>query len=1008
MTLAGRAFASDGEAIAPGAALDRVAAAADANSFAEFSEALASARAAAGADPAASRVLEVFDDIERVWRYRLTETTSAFFDDESSGGLFSRLVSRYPDYLRAIQPFAVRANYGRTLYPTAETQAFLRREAAARMAAPGHAVPAAPPRVPPAAPTPPKPLPAEPPEVPRTAAPALPRQPGVDCATVAITALTPATRGLTIHASGPIAPIASVGRETIDELPAALPTLTVEIPNATVAGLSPRIEWPDGPFASARIVRYRNESGCGIRLRLQPRVEGNWHVMPSRAGAMVALDRAAVAEGEESGAGGGRPGIASVSATMSGSRQSERGGSPSSGVVTAAFAQALASGPELRGFATQVTSSRRESGSPFVGVGISNMNVGSARLDAAAGDMLVVLGDTGDSALPSITSTLFRGAGISVRPTDDVAVQAFGGRAASASLVRVGLESTFSPDAHDRVVGAQLSWLPEGNVSAAAGALHTASPGGAVRTLNVFQAAEYRRSSVLRTRLVLEESHALDTNANGFGITLDAHVSSRRGGLSGYYRALSPHFRPAGGAGFYATLRRAYGVTAAYHDRKFSAAAAASQAKVFSILDPEDVGSLTTSRNVDASYAVSPRVSVQAGYGEAGIRSDPGAKIRAESDSREVNAGVAYGAGRVDASLQVANAVTHNQEDPALDLFSRRVDLTLRSSYGRSLYGRFAFAHSKRRDGTFAGSDYRGTLGAPVLTLSHVTMFAEAGVAVTPAGVAQTAFRQSFATLRVSPTGRWLSGGLQVTYVRVAAGERKYDALFASVSTSKVVRWGEGSFFAPQLDSRALRFDRHPTRTARSARIDVTVFEDADHNGRRDEGERAITPSSVSIGGRVYRTDGAGRVSAEVVPGKTKIVLLPRGAVFGYFIPVPMITVDAATNGQVVAAFGLQPAGRIAGRLKARGQIDARALANIYVRAVGIVERQVFTNAEGAFDFGFLPEGDYRVSIATPSLEQARLVAVEPLEVAVHLSRGKRQDVVLEVRRMTARERFGR
>lgn len=97
---------------------------------------IASAAAAGEEKDAAQRALHVYDDLARLWRYSEESSTGAFFE----GGELLTMLHAYPGYDKAVAADTVVAGE-HTLYPTAESRAFLAREASRRFAA--HAEPTA-------------------------------------------------------------------------------------------------------------------------------------------------------------------------------------------------------------------------------------------------------------------------------------------------------------------------------------------------------------------------------------------------------------------------------------------------------------------------------------------------------------------------------------------------------------------------------------------------------------------------------------------------------------------------------------------------------------------------------------------------------------------------------------------------------------------------------------------------------------------------------------------------
>jgi hypothetical protein len=815
-------------------------------------------------------------------------------------------------------------------------------------------------------------------------------------------------RALVIRTTAPIPAELTTGRQSGDELPAAIPTVTLELPNASLAGVAARTEWPAGPFLSMRATRYRADGACGIRLRLEPRVSGHWRLVTAPNRLVITTDLLPPgADGDAITGSALLPGMVTISASAARSESSRPDtASTPSGFVAVGFAEGLPSGAIVRGFLSQV--SPRATGSPFGAVGVSALPLGAHLLHAAAGDLLVTIGDTGSGDLSGITSTLFRGAALGVEISPAIVVQAFGGRAASASLARLGSAGTFRPGARDRLAGVQASLLPaDAPYAMAAGGTFTDTPQDGPRTLNLFQAFEYRRSPVLRIRLLLEQSRAFDTSETGQAWTIQARAVTRAVSLDGYYRALSDRFRPVGGSGYYASLRRGYGFAGSYRHESLTLNASASQAKVFSVLDPEEIGTFTTSHAASAGYSLSSRFSLQASYGRSAIESDPGARIPADSISRQIGAGLGFAIGEFNGSMQAIRSETENEASPALDFVSDRLDLDLRSAYWRDIHGRFSVARSRRADGSSAGADYRASLGAPLADIGRWSVSGEVGASVIPAGVAQSSLRQTFASMRVNPNGStWISGGLQLTYERIKIGDEEFDVFHASIATQKTLRWGQGVLLAAPVETRALRLQEpRPARAStKRAAVRVIVFEDRDQSGKREPDEKLVGQAFVEIDRRRYRIDGATTVPVD--PGPLTIRLLPRGDVLGRYALTTEQSVRARIDESLEVFFPVQPAGRLHGRVEAAG-VEAQLLAGLIVRASGPVHRQTVTDGAGDFDFGQLPEGDYRLEFVADQLRSRALIEDGASPAAVRVGSSLREKTVLRLRRATARERFG-
>ena len=820
-----------------------------------------------------------------------------------------------------------------------------------------------------------------------------------------ILAVIAQSKAILIRSSAPVAAAVSVAPQPSEPFAAAPPMITIDLPNAVAAGLPPRVEWSSGPMESMRAAAYTSGGMCGVRLRLQPRTEAMWRAVAVANGVSVTAESVANRATEVLASQPSPSGVVSTMANLSGisdSRPQIR--SDSSGFIATSFAQSLPSGGVIRGFVSEIRPAT--AGAPFGAIGVSAVPAGRASIDATLGDTSVNLGDTGENDLASITTSLFRGAAANLRVSPSISLQIFGGRAAGSSLIRVGTDSTYAFGTGDRIIGGQATWVAlDRDLAFAAGALHTQAPAGGTRTLNFFQAGEVRRSSVLRIRLVTEESHAMDVKANGFALTLQPRVTTSSVTMDGFLRWLSPHFRPAGGEGFYAALRRSYGLASAYHRGRLSAGASFSQAKVFSILDPEDVGSLTSTRSISASYQMLKRFSLQATHNESSVHSDPGARFPADSETRETGGGFVVTTRPLQIATQLFTSSTRNDADPELGLRSRRIDVDLTSSV-RDLYGRFAVADSRRPDGTSAGSDYRAAVGANLFDIHRWDFTGEAGIDVVPAGVVQNAYRQTWGTLRINPAQNpWLNGNLQFTYERVTSGAERFNIFLVAVGSEQLTRWGEQMLFAPR-ETRALPLVEERFTHSGTGTIHVHVFEDENQNGNFDSGEPAIAPAVIEIDGRRYRTNADGELEARVIPGTWPVRLLPQGAPIGEFIPTVKFETTVTADSISDVNFALRPAGRISGSVVPEGEIESRLLSGIVLHAAGPVERDVVTDGNGNFDFDLLPAGEYRVDITAAPLREKGLAAIGQASEYVRVMRGGRATVTFHLRRLTARERF--
>jgi len=103
-----------------------------------FKSALAAAHAAIAAYPpggernAASDVVRIYDDLERLWDYAFTSPSGAFFDASTEGGDLLTMLRRYPGFENALADATLNVN-GTVVYPTAESRTFLTAEASRRL-----------------------------------------------------------------------------------------------------------------------------------------------------------------------------------------------------------------------------------------------------------------------------------------------------------------------------------------------------------------------------------------------------------------------------------------------------------------------------------------------------------------------------------------------------------------------------------------------------------------------------------------------------------------------------------------------------------------------------------------------------------------------------------------------------------------------------------------------------------------------------------------------------------
>jgi len=114
-----------------------------------------------GERTAAGDVINVYNDLDRLWEYQFSSPTGAFFSAASENGTLLTALERYRGYNDFIRPQVIVDASGTRFYPTRESREFLIREAADRLTRLGF--PAPPRRLPTPAvgrETPPRPQPA--------------------------------------------------------------------------------------------------------------------------------------------------------------------------------------------------------------------------------------------------------------------------------------------------------------------------------------------------------------------------------------------------------------------------------------------------------------------------------------------------------------------------------------------------------------------------------------------------------------------------------------------------------------------------------------------------------------------------------------------------------------------------------------------------------------------------------------------------------------------------------
>ena len=831
--------------------------------------------------------------------------------------------------------------------------------------------------------------------------------PSTDCAATAeIRSIQMTARGLEIQATGPVSGRIVTYATFKEEGFTPYSTLTVEIPSTSLGTVPGVSQFRQGPFSSLRIVRYRSEIDCGLRLRLQPRFAGDWRLEPLGNGLRIV---AGSAQSLTINMGGTQPTLETSPAggiRVGGSVSASSGSSLTR--VDLGFGQRLRRSGVVRGFLSGLTRSRDE---PLFGaIGVSEIDAGSVLLDAAVGDLAVSLGETGLTQASFFSGVIFRGvSGGVIRENSRFAV--FGGRAASDTLLRLpGLGQLSSPLSHDHLFGAQ--WTSRVNDNLGVGLAWTRSlPQGAPTQNNLYQSMEVRFRPTHSLRAMLEESF-LPNGPTGIALTVDPRAEGKHLRLSGFFRYTSHDFRPALASSIFANLRRSYGLNASYEpNERIDLFASAYQAKTFSLFDPAEVGTFQSTRSVGASYRVTPQSSIFADYSNSSVRSDSGAILPIFSRTIRRSIGVARTRRRLSTTLRYSRERTDNRLNPTLDLRSDRFDLD--SAWllkdGGTLNGHAGVASSRRvRDGS-AGSDYSASLSYLSPLSARGRFHAAIGVTQTPAGFALTSSRQEFVSVGYQPNrgALWFDGGIDVTYylLQTGNGQRRH-AWAVLLNASRLVDWGAGLRPDIPFANRALPILGTIPPYESTEPISARVFEDRNNNGVRDADEPWLSAVRIQIGERELRTSEEGEARARLARGDSLLRIAPQAALVDEYIAAPEQPINLSDRPAsiIIAA---RPAGRIAGRVQAPPDVDRASIEGIRITVHGEgIDRDTVTDSEGEFRFGPLPAGPYVVKVDTTSLTPETRVEGSA-SIAVDIAKGARAEISFAIRKATARERFG-
>jgi hypothetical protein len=832
--------------------------------------------------------------------------------------------------------------------------------------------------------------------------------------------LTSTRDGLMIHASGQIAPRVVSTQIVSERAVSGASTVTIDIPGASVGDIAMRSSWPEGPFSLARIARYRAGDDCGVRLRLEPREISGWVVQPTADGAFLTTAERQRASEERrregrtrGGSEGDTGGAIRVSGTYTNSVITEAS-SLQQYEMQVGFAQKLSHFGTLRGFASTYSGSPTDS--PYAAIGVEGVRWDATIVDAAAGDVYVGIGDTPIATESGFNNLLLRGAGVAALFPNNISMQLFGGTTGRPTLIRSAF-GTFVPGlGDDHVFGAEAIWSPESSHFSAGGGWIRSQFSDAGTQHNVFVVLEARRSLSNAIRVLLEQSNTADYGEGqkrGYAGSIEPRLAMRKARLSGVVRFVSHDFHTPAGSGFFSTLHRSYTLNGDFLPTdRLSFDLSAGQTKTFTLFDPQDIGMLSSSRGVSASYRLTNRISSYAAYSQSDLKSEPGAILPADSASSSAGVGAAAEADRSRFAARVSRESVRNRIDPHLDLSSDRVDAegTYRWSPSFDVNSHAFYADARRLDGASAGSSYGGSVGVHRGGGQMLGLTGQVGFAITPAGVALTGSRQTFATIGVTPGSTALfQSAAFLTYQRMTLDNGiSRSAWMFTTNAARLVQWGLGEVPLVPGDARAMRVASSIRGANLHGVVRVRVFADMDADGRLTHGEPGIAGVQLDAASVHVETDAAGYASFVLTGGTQQVTLEPAGAVLDYYIPQTTREVRVEPPGSTAVDFALRPAGRLAGRVEFSGELTNPAwLSGIRIAAITTgFERVAVTDDAGEFRFPPLPAGDYRVVIDRDSL--AREVTVDSEEeVASAVRFQSRSNVVFRLRKATARERVG-
>jgi hypothetical protein len=815
-----------------------------------------------------------------------------------------------------------------------------------------------------------------------------------------------------------------VSAESVSEAAfAGFSSVTIELPGAELGAAAAFAAWETGSFAVMRISRYRSADGCGLRVRLQARAARDW--MVATEGSTLVLSpvlteierrrRTEVPSGQLTDPSERTSGSAHAAASYSG-YSLQGSGSFTGWQLQAGIAQGLGTIGVLRGFVSTF-SPADQTGAPYGALGLSGIPLGFASADVVGGDVEVAYGETGGGmAIGSFVpnTLLIRGGGASFDLPGGFRVQGFAGRAAYASLFRLpGFDGVSSEISDDTVSGVQASWGTGSQwLSFGAGFARSVFAAGGTQR-NFLQSAEARLDKRASLRLTLEESSSQlpGGDRSGTALTVEPVARLKDLDLGGFVRFLDDGYLPPAGEGFFAGLRRSYSLYGQYRafDR-LSFSAGLGQSKSFSLLDPTDVGSVSSSKSIGVGVQVARPASLSLDYSSSDEVTDPGAVLPANSLTESWGASGSVSTGALGTTVRFGHDRTVNRLSSTLDLDSTRVDvdMNLALTDAHDAYARLRYADSHRIDGQSAGENYSVLAGYRAGGHAIGSLHAEASYSVTPAGIAAFGSKQAVATLgwQSAPQFKLAQASASISYqlLQVDGQPNRQGAAFM-LSASRTFGWGERTRPVAPSESRSMPLSA-PSDLASSV-LDVSVFEDLDGSGLRGKDEPLVPGVEFLMDGIRNATPETGRWETRVPAGAHTVELVP-GSLPREYVPSGVArTVAVPRFAHRTLEIPVRPAGFVEGSVVARGTLLApEALAGLVVRIEGRgVRREAATDDRGSFDLSALPVGDYTVTLDESSLSDD--AAVEgPSSVEISVLRRQKARVTFTLHKTSLRERI--